>query len=150
MPRHKRLRGGQPGNQNARKHGFYAKKLSPQESCEYLNIINTTGVAPEVAVLRLKLQSVFRNAPANYPVLRDASKLLAKQYSAQNPLSKQDKRILKRLIREIVKAIASGDQDLIKQIVAKSTEILENSNNESILDRLIDKKIKKRKEAENI
>ena len=83
MPRHKRPRGGQPGNQNARKHGFYAKQLSPQESCEYWNIINTTGISPESAVLRLKMQSVFRNAPANYPVLRDISKLLVKYCGAQ-------------------------------------------------------------------
>jgi hypothetical protein len=138
MGRHKRPRGGQPGNQNARKHGFYAKKLSPEECCEYLNIINTTGVSPEVAVLRLKLYSVFRNAPGNYPVLRDVAKLLVKHYNAQNPMSKQDNRVFKRAIRTIIKAAAGGDKELIERIVAESLEIAEKSNNESILDKLID------------
>lgn len=27
--RHQRYRGGQPGNQNARKHGFYSKTIPP-------------------------------------------------------------------------------------------------------------------------
>jgi hypothetical protein len=138
MGKHKRQRGGQPGNQNARKHGFYAKNLSPQESCEYWNIINTTGISPEAAVLRLKMQSVFRNAPANYPVLRDASKLLARQYGAQNTMSKQDRRVFKRATRTLVKALASGDKDLIERIVAESMQIAEKSNNQSILDQLVD------------
>ena len=138
MGKHKRPRGGQPGNQNARKHGFYAKTLSPQESCEYWNIINTTGASPESVVLRLKMQSVFRNAPANYPVLRDISKLLVKQCNTQNPMSRQDRRVLKKVTRNLVKAVASGDQELVKRIVAESLEIAEKSNNESSLDRIFD------------
>jgi hypothetical protein len=138
MPKHKRPRGGQPGNQNARKHGLYSKQLTAQESCEYLNIINTTGASPESAVLRLKMLSVFRNAPANYPALRDISKLLVKQCNAQNPMSRKDHRVLKRVTRNLVKAVASGDQELVKRIVAESQEIAEKSNNESSLDRLFD------------
>ena len=121
--KHKRQRGGQPGNQNARKHGFYAKNLSPQESCEYWNILNTQGIASEAAVLRLKIQSVFRNAPGNYPVLRDVSKLLVKQYNSQNPLSKKDNRIFKKTIRDIIKAAAAGDKDLLERIISKSMKI---------------------------
>jgi hypothetical protein len=96
MPKHKRPRGGQPGNQNARKHGFYAKTLSPQESCEYWNIINTTGISPESAVLRLKMQSVFRNAPNNTTLLRDISKLMVKQTREQYPMSRKNCRVLKK------------------------------------------------------
>jgi hypothetical protein len=138
MPRHKRPRGGQPGNQNARKHGFYAKTLTPQESCEYLNIINSTGISPESAVLRLKIQSVFRNAPNNDTVLRDISKLMVKQTKEQYPMSRKDCSVLKKVTRYLVKAVAAGDQKTIERIVAKSREIVENSNNESTLDGLVD------------
>jgi hypothetical protein len=138
MPKHKRPRGGQPGNQNARKHGFYSRQLSPQESCEYWNIINTTGVSPESAVLRLKMQSVLRNAPGNNVVLRDISKLMVKQTKEQYPMSRKDSRVLKRVTRNLIKAVACGDQKTIERIVAESTELVENSNNESTLDRLID------------
>jgi hypothetical protein len=138
MPKHKRPRGGQPGNQNARKHGFYAKTLSPQESCEYLNIIATTGASPESAVLRLKMQSVFRNAPANYTVLRDISKLMVKQTKEQYPMSRRDSRVLKKVTRNLVKAVASGDKETIERIVAESKTIAENSNNESNLNQIFD------------
>jgi len=60
MPRHKRKPGGQPGNQNARKHGFYSSKLNPDESCRFWNIVNLKGVEPEVVAFRLKLHSVLK------------------------------------------------------------------------------------------
>jgi hypothetical protein len=142
MPKHKRSRGGQPGNQNARKHGFYSRQLSAQESCEYLNIINTTGISPESAVLRLKMQSVFRRAPANYPLLRDIAKMIVKNTTAQVGMGPRETRLLKRVTRRLVKALAaataSGDKKLIERIVAESLKIPENSNNESTLDQLID------------
>jgi hypothetical protein len=138
MGRHKRPRGGQPGNQNARKHGFYSKQLSPQESCEYLNIINTTGISPEAAVLRLKMQSVFRNAPGNNTVLRDIAKLMVKQTKEQYPMSRQDGRVLKKVTRNLVKAVASGDKETIERIVAESMQIGKNSNNESYPNQVFD------------
>ena len=40
----KRKRGGQKGNRNARKHGFYSGTLSPAETRDLWNITNLEGV----------------------------------------------------------------------------------------------------------
>ncbi|MBM4432966.1 MAG: hypothetical protein FJ025_03110 [Chloroflexi bacterium] len=97
----KRNRGGQKGNQNARKHGFYSATLNPAEICELWNITNFEGVDPAIAVLRLKLQSVLRHDAANRRVLREASKLLAKWYSAQYHLDEADTCYLKKFMRSM-------------------------------------------------
>ena len=131
MGRHKRRRGGQLCNQNARKHGFYSTNLTPQEICELWNIVNLEGLAPEVAVLRMKLNSALRNAPGNYRVLRESSKLLAKWYNSQIHLDRKDNAEFKRVIRNILKAAATGDINLAERIIAESLEQAEKSKNES-------------------
>ena len=45
----KRRRGVQPGNQNARKHGFYSVALNPREICRFWNTVNLGGA--EIAVV---------------------------------------------------------------------------------------------------
>jgi hypothetical protein len=40
----KRKRGGQKGNGNARKHGFYSGTLGPAETRQLWNITNLEGV----------------------------------------------------------------------------------------------------------
>jgi len=47
----KRKRGGQKGNLNARKHGFYSATLSPAETSQLWNITNLEGVDPEIAFI---------------------------------------------------------------------------------------------------
>ncbi len=69
----KRQRGGQPGNQNARinlvpakaGNGFYAS-LSPAEICQFWNIVNTEGLEPEIAALRVKLRSSLERDPVTF------------------------------------------------------------------------------------
>jgi hypothetical protein len=51
----KRKRGGQKGNGNARKHGFYSGTLSPAETSQLWNITNLEGVDPEIAFIRTPL-----------------------------------------------------------------------------------------------
>ena len=47
----RRKRGGQKGNGNARKHGFYSGTLSPAETSQLWNITNLEGVDPEIAFI---------------------------------------------------------------------------------------------------
>ncbi len=96
--RTKRRRGGQAGNRNARKHGFYARSLNPTEICEFWNIVNTEGLEPEVAALRVKLRSVIEHDPCNRRVLREASKLIARWYSSKYRLNKTDSSAIKKLV----------------------------------------------------
>jgi len=77
----KRKRGGQKGNRNARKHGFYSGTLSPAETSQLWNITNLEGVDPEIAFIRVKLQSSLQHDPGNLRVIREASRLLVKWYS---------------------------------------------------------------------
>jgi len=99
----KRNRGGQQGNQNARKHGFYSGALTPSELCEFWNITNLNSLDPPIAVLRVKLQSFLRHDPGNRRVLKEATRLLTKWYSAKCNLDEEDTCYLKNFIWSIFK-----------------------------------------------
>ena len=59
MPRVKRKPGGQPGNQNARKHGCYSKILSPEEQ-RLLTVASIPGIDAEIALLRARIRSLVQ------------------------------------------------------------------------------------------
>ena len=107
----KRKRGGQPGNQNARKHGLYSSNLTVNQLCEFRNLLNLGGVAPELFALRIKLESVLRQAPANRRVLMEASKLLAKWYRSKYRLNRKDNVDFKKYIRSVLEAIIQKSTD---------------------------------------
>jgi hypothetical protein len=94
----KRKRGGQQGNQNARKHGFYSSTLSHTEICEFWKIVNLEGIEPEIAVLRIKLRSLLQHDPGNRRALGEASKSLSKWFRTKYQLDYTDTRRLKSVI----------------------------------------------------
>jgi len=62
----KRKGGGQPGNKNALRHGFYAKKFTADENSR-LDKTNAVDVQAEIALLRVcigRLQNELNFAPA--------------------------------------------------------------------------------------
>jgi len=59
MPRRKRKPGGQPGNQNARKHGVYSKVLTP-EAQRLLSLASIPGIDGEIALLRMKIRAIIK------------------------------------------------------------------------------------------
>ena len=105
----KRKRGGQKGNRNARKHGFYSGTLSPAETSQLWNITNLEGVDPEIAFIRVKLQSSLQYDPGNRRVIREASRLLVKWYSANYRLDPTDRSYLKTVVENLLE-IASMRQ----------------------------------------
>jgi hypothetical protein len=105
----KRKRGGQKGNGNARKHGFYSGTLSPAETSQLWNITNLEGVDPEIAFIRVKLQSSLQYDPGNRRVIREASRLLVKWYSANYRLDPTDRNYLKTVVENLLE-IASMRQ----------------------------------------
>jgi len=105
----KRRRGGQKGNRNARKHGFYSGTLSPAETCQLWNITNLEGVDPEIAFIRVKLQSSLQHDPGNRRVIREASRLLVKWYSENYELDATDSNYLKTVVENLLE-IASMRQ----------------------------------------
>lgn len=98
----KRKRGGQKGNRNARKHGFYSGTLSPAEACQFRNITGLEGLDPEVALIRVRLQSSLQYDPGNRRVIREASRLLVKWYSARYRLDRPDRNYLKTVVETIL------------------------------------------------
>ena len=98
----RKKRGGQKGNGNARKHGFYSGTLSPAQTRQLWNITNLEGVDPEIALIRVKLQSSLQNDPGNRRVIREASRLLVKWYSANYRLDPTDRNYLKTVVENLL------------------------------------------------
>ena len=94
----KRKRGGQEGNRNACKHGFYSAALNPAETRELWTITNQEGVDPELALIRVKLQSSLQRDPGNRRVVREASRLLVKWYSESYGLDSIERNYLKAVV----------------------------------------------------
>ncbi len=53
--------GGQPGNWNAFKHGFYSRRFSPLEAID-LEAVLSPGLTDEIALLRVIIRRVFEFA----------------------------------------------------------------------------------------
>ena len=98
----RRRRGGQTGNRNARKHGFYSGTLSPAETSQLWNITNLEGVDPEIALIRVKLESSLQHDPGNLRVIREASRLVVKWYSAEYGLDATDSKYLKAVVESLL------------------------------------------------
>jgi hypothetical protein len=98
----KRKRGAQRGNRNARKHGFYSGTLSPAETSQLWNITNLEGVDPEIAFIRVKLQSSLHHDPSNRRVISEASRLLVKSYSEDYALDPTDRNYLKIVVDKML------------------------------------------------
>jgi hypothetical protein len=78
MSHNKRNRGAQPGNQNARKHGYYSRVLTPEQENDLPVAALIDNVDHEIAVLRVKIASIMKNDPYNYPLLLQALSLLTR------------------------------------------------------------------------
>jgi len=120
-----RKRGGQKGNRNARKHGFYSGTLSPAETGQVWNIVNLEGVDPEIALIRVKLQSSLQHDPGNRRVIREASRLIAEWYSANYGLDATTGSYLKTVVQDLLETASlrqSSVQDSQKQMADRRNE----------------------------
>ena len=130
----KRKRGGQKGNRNARKHGFYSDALSPAETSQLWNIANLEGVDPEVARIRVKLQSSLQHDPGNRRVIKEASRSLVKWYSEDCGLDTADRSYLKAVVEDLLQTASMqqfmGLQGPQQQMAARRNEscVLQQSN----------------------
>jgi len=96
--KNKRSPGGQPGNQNARKHGFYSSALNTSEICQYLELVNRQHLDPEIALIRLKMQSILEHDPHNIRAIIEGCRLLAKIMAARTNLNHRDFLKMKRTL----------------------------------------------------
>lgn len=107
----KRPRGGQKGNQNARKHGFYSLTLTGSELSEFLDLTSRKGMDSVTAVLRVKIQSALQEKPVNRRVLKQASASLADWLNFKNHLNHNDSVYLKNYIRRLFCASLESEEN---------------------------------------
>lgn len=57
-----RRRGGQPGNKNALKHGFYSPGFNPTEQEDLEALAGQVDLSDEIAMMRVIMRRVFEQA----------------------------------------------------------------------------------------
>jgi hypothetical protein len=81
-----RKRGGQPGNQNARSHGYYARVVS-EEDRENIRLADSVfGIDQEINLLRAKIASIAEHDPDNVRLIAQASVSLARLLRTQQKI----------------------------------------------------------------
>ena len=97
----KRRPGGQPGNNNARKHGFYSYSLTPDEYEQFKFLTEVRHVDPEVAVFHVRYRAIFERGELNAQAVDAAVKYLTAYYRSKFRLSKSDAGVIKQLLKRI-------------------------------------------------
>ncbi len=101
-----RKRGGQPDNQNARKHGFYSKVLDEAGRLDFELATDVNGIDDEIALLRVKIKSLLEHDPENIKLIMQATNTLAGLVKTSYNISKEDKKGLKEAIANVLRDVA--------------------------------------------
>ena len=104
----KRKPGGQPGNQNARTHGFYSKVLSPEDRKTLEAAAGVHGLDHEIALLRMKVLNILAGEPGNHFVLVMAVNALIKLLKARQALLKDDPQALEEKLEHALRTAAGA------------------------------------------
>jgi uncharacterized protein YjcR len=106
MSRPKKTRGAPPGNQRARKHGFYSKVLDEAEQLDLELAQGVEGIDDEIALLRVKIKSVIDNDPDNIRLIMEATNVLARLIRTRYNITKDQKKGLKEAIGNVLRDVA--------------------------------------------
>ena len=101
-----RKRGGQRGNQNARKHGFYSRVLDEAEQFDFELAAGVEGIDDEIALLRVKIKSLLEHEPENIKLIMQATNTLAGLVKTRYNITKEQKKGLKEAIGNVLKDVA--------------------------------------------
>jgi hypothetical protein len=99
-------KGTQKGNQNARKHGFYSKVLDETEQVQFQAARDIQGIDEEIALLRVKIQSILEHDPENVNLIMRATGILARLIRTKYELDAGQSRGLKEAIGNVMREIA--------------------------------------------
>ncbi len=102
----KRKRGGQPGNQNARKHGFYAAGLTAGELAALWPAVNLAGSDLQVAALRVRLRAALRRGCLGPRLCRETARRLARRCQALYGLNSEGGAAIRKLVLRALEAAA--------------------------------------------
>jgi hypothetical protein len=98
--------GGQKGNQNARKHGFYSRVLDEKEQAEYEKALLIEGIDEEIAMLRVKIIALIERDPENIKLITRAVTTLLNMVKTRHKISKKEGFDFKEAAGYILKNIA--------------------------------------------
>lgn len=101
-----RKRGAPPGNQNARKHGFYSQALTQAEQLELQEAATVEGLDNEIAILRVKLRQLLENYPDRIDLQLQAANVLARLIRTRYNITPEQKKTLKEAIATIITEVA--------------------------------------------
>ena len=102
----KRREGGQKGNQNARRHGFYSKVLDEAEQLDFELASGVEGIDDEIALLRVKIKSILEKDPENISLIMQATRALERMVKTRFNITKEQRKGLKEAISNVVRDIA--------------------------------------------
>ncbi len=105
----KRKPGGQPGNVNAWKHGFYSRRFKALELCDLVTVLQN-NLDDEIALLRVMIRRVFETADSQAETLADWESVLSTLGAASTRLA--------GLIR--VQHLSSGKSQNIEDLLAEA------------------------------
>jgi len=95
-------RGGQPGNQNARKHGFYTAVLDSNQKHRLKQAALVKGLDEEISLLRVKIQSVVEHEPGNTRLILQGVVTLARLLRTSHKLGFGQQELLGQAILDII------------------------------------------------
>ncbi len=106
MARKKRSPGGQPGNQNARTHGFYSKHPLAAELSEAKRAAKVEGLDQELGLARARIKSIVANDPTNHEILFKAmnslTSLVRQKYTVQNANKRKLSSAVEAVLRDLL------------------------------------------------
>ena len=98
--------GARPGNQNARKHGYYSRELDEGQQQEFARAIEVDGLDEEIALLRVKIKAIVQRDPENLKLIVRAVDSMARLIKIKYNIGKNDKTGLRETIGNILKDVA--------------------------------------------
>ena len=101
-----RKKGGQKGNKNAVKHGFYSRVLDEAEKLDYETAAGVEGIDDEIALLRVKIKSVLEKDPENVKLIMQATNTLAGLVRTRFNTTREQQKGLREAIGKVIREVA--------------------------------------------
>lgn len=77
-------------NSHSKRHAFYSKCLDEQQRRQYTRAVDIEGLDAEIALLRVKIQSLLAHDPENIRLISQAFNSLARMAMAKYHINKAD------------------------------------------------------------
>ena len=103
----KRKKGAQKGNQNARKHGFYARVLDEADKLDFQLAAGVDGIDDEIALLRVEIKKAIAGGdPQTLKMLVNATNALERLVRTRYKITREERKGLKEAIGNVLKDVA--------------------------------------------